>query len=131
MSDTKAFPAGDVLGIIVDRLFGDMAGLCAVLDYMTGENVHTHQIPRIAAEATAVLTAMSPVLLRAQEDAEMITRDNCLEWLARWEARHGATIRVPKFTADQHERIDPLSELAQRVHPDKITVLPPAPGTDP
>ena len=123
MSDTKAFPAADVLGIIMDRLFGDMAGLYAVLNYMTGENVYTHQIPRIAAEATAVLTAMSPVLLRAQEDAETITCDNCLEWLARWESRHGTTIMVPKFNAVQHERIDPLSELAERVHPDKIMIL--------
>lgn len=30
---------------------------------------------------------------------------------------------VPRLGEDDHERIDPLSELAEMVHPDKIVVV--------
>ena len=36
---------------------------------------------------------------------------------------------VPKMTIDEHEHIDPLSEAAEKFHPDKIIVVPTPPST--
>ncbi|RVC47631.1 hypothetical protein EN781_00410 [Mesorhizobium sp. M4A.F.Ca.ET.090.04.2.1] len=123
----KAFPIGAVLSVVTGRLVSEnhMTGIYEVLNYMTGENVFTHQIPRISREAEPVILALHPELRKALPEAEQVNGDNWREWLATWKARYGEEITVPLMTIAQHERIDPLSELAERVHPDKIVVVAP------
>ena len=117
---TKEFPTRDVLSTITGRLMGDIGGVYEVLNWMTGESVYTHQLPRISREAAPVLVAAHPTLQQAVDEAEQVNQENYLTWRQMWEDRYGPTISVPKFTADTHERIDPMSELAEKVHPDKI-----------
>ena len=123
MTDTRAFPTRDVLSTITGRLMGDIGGVYEVLNFMTGESVYTHQLPRLGREALPVVLAAHPELAQAVEESEQVTPENFLYWRGTWEARYGLTIAVPKFTADSHESIDPLSELAQYVHPDKIVIV--------
>jgi thiamine pyrophosphate-dependent acetolactate synthase large subunit-like protein len=121
---TKVFPTGDVLSIATGVLVtpNGIGAVYEVLDWMTGERVYTHQSPRISREAGPVLLAAHPELAEAYAEAEQVTPENWQQWLATWVARYGETIEVPKFTADQHERIDPISELAEVVPPDRIIV---------
>lgn len=124
---TKQFHIGDVLsittGILVSRdLIG---GVYKILNWMTGENLYTHQLPRVRHEAAPVLLEKYPALAKAQAEAEAVTPDSINNFLAKMEARYGKTLAVPKLNVDQHERIDPMSELAERVHPDKIIVVQP------
>ena len=92
---------------------------------MTGESVFTHQLPRISKEARPVIVAAHPSLQQAVEEAEQVNQENWKQWLQTWEDRYGPTITVPKFGEDAHERIDPMSELAEKVHPSKIIVISP------
>ena len=119
----KEFPTADVLSAITGYLICQINGIYEVLNYMTGESVFTHQLPRIGREATPVILTVHPELQAAIEEAKQITPDNWHEWRDRWIDRYGPTISVPKMTADQHERIDPMSELAEKIHPDKIVVV--------
>lgn len=41
-------------------------------------------------------------------------------WLAEQVERYGETRAVPQLSVDDHESIDPLSELAEKVPPDRI-----------
>ena len=123
MSETKQFRTQDVLSTVTGRLMGDIGGVYEVLNWMTGESVYTHQIPRIGREAVPVIVAAHPDLKSAIDEAEQVTPENYREWLATWLVRYGETIAVPRFAKSQHERIDPLSELAERVHPDRIIVV--------
>lgn len=123
MSETKAFPTADVLGVITERLLGPIQGIYEVLGYMSGGPVWTHQIPRISREACPVILAQRPELAVAREEAEQVTPENYGDWLATWIARYGPEITVPRMAADEHENIDPLSELAEKVHPDRIVVV--------
>lgn len=125
MMAEKAFPTADVLGAVTGRLLGKIGGIYEVLQWMTGGPVWTHQLPRIGREAAPVLIVRHPEIAVACEEACQITPDNYMEWLARWEDRYGHEISVPQFTPDQHERIDPLSELAEKFHPDRIIVVDP------
>lgn len=120
---TKTFPTRDVLSTITGRLMGDIGGVYEVLNWMTGESVFTHQLPRIGREATPVVVAAHPQLQQAIDEAEQVTPQNYLEWRKTWEDRYGPEISVPKFDAASHERIDPLSELSEKVHPDKIITI--------
>ena len=120
---TKEFATVDVLSTITGRLMGDIGGVYEVLNWMTGESVFTHQLPRIGREATPVVVAAHPLLQQAVDEAEQVNQENYKEWRQTWEDRYGPTIAVPKFGADTHESIDPMSELAEKVHPDKIITI--------
>ena len=120
---TKEFPIGEVLSAVTGHLVCDIGGVYRVLRWMTGGDVFTHQLPRVGREAAPVVLAMHPRLADAYEEAKQINRENWRQWLATWTDRYGPTLAVPKFTTDQHERIDALSELAEKVHPDNIIVV--------
>ena len=126
MADTaeKEFASCDVLSTVTGVLISKIDGVYQVLSWMTGESVYTHQIPRISREATPVVVARHPHLQQAIDEAEQVDRTNWQQWRQTWEDRYGPTIAVPKFTADSHESIDPISELAEKVHPDKIITIP-------
>lgn len=124
-SETKEFHISDVLSITTGRLVSTrhIGGVYDILNWMSGENLFTHQLPRVGREAGHVLLAAFPELAAAQEDAERVTADNCDNFVAKMVARFGATRKVPKLNDGQHESIDPMSELVEKVHPDKIITV--------
>ena len=121
--ETKELPTTAVLSVVTGRLMGDIGGVYEVLNWMTGESLFTHQLPRVSREATPVILAAIPALQKAVDEAEQVNTENWQEWRDAWVTRYGATLAVPKLGADQHERIDALSELAEAVHPDKIITV--------
>lgn len=125
MTQTKEFPTRDVLSTITGTLMSEIGGLYEVCNFMTGESVFTHQLPRVCREARPVILALHPELEPTVKEAEQVTPENYLTWLAIWEERYGTTITVPQMTIAEHERIDALSELAEKVSPDKIVVIAP------
>jgi hypothetical protein len=87
---------------------------------MAGEPVWTHQLPRVGREAQKVLLTWFPWLAEVMEESKAITEENYKTISDEWVDRYGARASVPRMSIDQHERIDPFSELAEKVHPDKI-----------
>jgi hypothetical protein len=124
MSDNLEFDLGDILSVTTGRIVSldGIGGVYKILNYMTGESLFTHQLPRVCGEARPVILAMHPQLAEIDEEAK-ITPETFKAWLADQKAIYGDRLPVPKLTRDQHERIDPLSELAEKVHPDKIIVV--------
>lgn len=120
---TKEFSTRDVLSIATGRLMGDIGGVYEVLNWMTGESLFTHQLPRVANEARPVLLAAYPLLQQAVDEVEQVTTENYHQWRQTWEDRYGPMISVPKFNAETHESIDPMSEAAEMFHPDSIITV--------
>ncbi len=122
---TKEFPTGAVLSVVTGILVSEnhIGGVYEVLNFMTGESLFTHQLPRVSREALPVILAAHPELQAAVDEAEQVTAENWREWLATWKARYGERIAIPKLNIAQHERIDPMSELAEKVSPDRIAVV--------
>lgn len=119
---TKLFPIDSVMSTLTGFLVSERGIVCVyeVLNWMTGESVMTHQIPRISREARPVLLAEYPDMQAAIDEAEQVNGDNWLDWLATWRERYGTEIAVPVMNIAEHERIDPMSELVGMVHPDRI-----------
>ena len=111
MIETKAFPTAVVLSTITGRLLCDIGGIYEVLNWMTGESVYTHQLPRIGREAEPVILAAHPHLREAAREASLVNTENWQEWRDRWIERYGAEIAVPKMSAAEHKAIDPIIEL--------------------
>ena len=123
--NTKLFSTLDVMSVVTERLMGSMGGVYEVLNWMTGESLFTHQLPRVGREAVPVILAMHPHLRAAIDEAEQVTPENYQMWGSTWVDRYGAQITVPTMNEGQHERIDPMSELAEHVAPERIMVVRP------
>ena len=117
---TQTFPLPDVLGTITGRLLGKMDGIYQVSQFMAGEPVWTHQLPRVGREICPVVLRQHPQLAPVIAEAEAVTPDNWQEMLAGWVSRFGESLALSPMTADDHERIDPISEAAEMIHPDRI-----------
>lgn len=116
--EAKMFSLGQVLSVIHDRLLCDMNDLYTILNFMSGESLYTHQLPRVMREATPVLLRQHPKL--SEIDANAVNHDNWRDWLRQQEELYGSELSVLPMSLDEHERIDPISELAEHVHPSKI-----------
>lgn len=123
MSQTKDFHLGDILSITTGMLVSPrhMEGVYDILNYMTGEQLFTHQLPRVAREAEPVLLRAHPDL--ANIEVTTLTPGDVAPWLAEQVAKFGEMLAVPKMTDDEHEEIDAMSEAAQFFPADKIITV--------
>lgn len=115
MSET--FALGDVLSVTTGALVSrdHMAGIYRVLNFMTGDDLFTHQLPRAMREVEPSLREQHPGLFIDPPDLEGVADDDTkaavFDWLAEQEARFGETVEVRPLPPGDHTRIDPLSEL--------------------
>lgn len=129
-SGERQFDIGDVLSVTTGVLLCPVSGarrhpiegVYDILNYMTGENLYTHQIPRVSKEAASVILARHPQLAGIVIP-EFASPGDVPTFVAGLRAKYGATFAVPRMTADQHERIDALSELAEMVDPSRIIIV--------
>lgn len=119
----KTFPIADVIGTITGRLLGKIDGIYQVSQFMSGEPVWTHQLSRVGREIQPVVLRQHPQLAPVIDEAEAVTRENYQVLLAGWVDRFGATIDLSPMSEQDHQSIDPVSELAEKVHPDRIVVV--------
>ncbi len=128
-SSEREFDIGDVLSITTGVLLcpisgrrSPIEGVYDILNYMTGENLYTHQLPRVCKEAAPLILARYPQLADITIP-KFSSPDDVPAFVAALRKQHGAAFAVPRMNAGQHERIDPLSELAEKVHPSKIIIV--------
>lgn len=123
MSGERDFHIGDILSVTTGKLVSPrlIEGVYDILNFMTGESLFTHQLPRVSREAAPVILRRHPQL--ADIDTSGVNSETWRAWLGEQIARFGEMLPVPKMTVDEHERIDPISELAEKVHPDRIIVV--------
>jgi hypothetical protein len=122
---TRTFHLGDVLSVTTERLVSPrhIEGIYDILNYMTGDNLFTHQLPRANRECAPSLLAQHPQLAEVQvpdsfgEDPEAAVAT----WLSEQVARYGEELPVEPLVEGDHTRIGPLEELGlMGVSPDRI-----------
>lgn len=125
MTNTKDFPTLDALSAITGVLVTPrgIGAACEVLDFMTGEGLYTHQLPRVGREAQAFMVKRIPTLLTTCEEAKQVTRENYRDWQTVWLARHGETMTIARMGIEDHEPIDALSELAEMIPPERRVIV--------
>lgn len=128
-SDTRRFHLGDILSVTTECLVSPrhMEGVHDLLDFMTGDALFTHQLPRAADECKPHLLALHPDLAAVQvPDFSAVPRDqveaHVMTWLDTQVAQYGEYRDVAPVPAGGHTVIDPLDELAMN-HP-HLTVIP-------
>jgi hypothetical protein len=126
--NTKTFHLGDILSITTGRLVSPrhMDGIYDILNWMTGDNLFTHQLPRAVDECQEPLLAQHPDLAAITPPENFGGKETVDRWLAEQVAAYGETREVTPLAADEHSSIDPLAEL-RMMKPDAeiITVIVP------
>lgn len=122
----RMFGLGAILTVTTDVfLVADIGDIYELLNYMTSDNLFTHQLPRAAGECKPALLAQHPQLADIAVP-ELPDADAYMTYLANLEKVHGAELAVTPLEGDAHKRINPLIELADMM-PGKpiITVVAP------
>lgn len=126
-TETRDFHIGDILSVTTGRLVAPrhVDALYDILNFMTGDNLFTHQLPRGMDECAPSLREQHPDL-GAVEAPEFADEAAVWEWLAQQVDRFGATRQVAALSHDEHTRMDPLTELRKMApHAEVITVTVP------
>lgn len=118
---TERFHLGAVLSMTTGKLLCQMDDIYRIAQHLAGEPVWTHQLGRVMTESRPHLLAQFPAL--AAVTGEEVTPDNFAAWLYERVTEHGEFLDVAPMPADAHESVDPLSELAEKMHPDRIVTV--------
>jgi hypothetical protein len=110
---TKSFHLGDILSVTTGHLVSPshMDGIYDVLNWMTGDDLMTHQLPRAADECEGALLAQHPDLAGIVVPG-LDGKDAVDAWLAEQIALFGEYRDVAPLAPADHTRIDPIAELA-------------------
>lgn len=121
--EQKMFHLGDILSITTGRLVSKnhIVGVYDILNFMTSDNLFTHQLGRASDECKPALLSQHPQLAAVTGDE--VTAENFKAWLDAQCAEFGEELMVEKLPEHAHEFIEPMSELAEKVHPDKIVTV--------
>ncbi len=109
----KQFHIGDVLSVTTGHLVSPrhMDGIYDILNFMTGDNLFTHQLPRASDECKPHLLEQHPQL--NDVDASGVTSENWQKWLDQQVARFGEKLSVRPIPEGRHEFRNPLDEATE------------------
>ena len=135
----KAFHLGDILSITTGRLVSPrkMDGIYDILNFMTGDNLFTHQLPRAGRECKPELKKQFPQLATAEMNFEVAEISEMLEtpsgkndpgalvdgWLAKQIVIYGEYLEVSPLPKELHTVKNTLTELEELIDPHKIITL--------
>lgn len=110
-TEKKSFHIGDVLSAYSGFLVSNrhMAGVYDTLNYLTGDNLYTHQLPRAMKECHAWLERLHPQL--KEIDCSGLNPDTLDAWLDGIVAKYGETLDLTPLPAEGHEFRHPVEEL--------------------
>ncbi len=110
---TKLFHLSDILRVSTGRLVSTrhVNGLYDILNFMTGDNLFTHQLPRAADECRPYLLMEMPWL--KEVDASAVSGENWQLWLQELIVKYGEWHEVRQIHPEDHAVIDPIEELRQ------------------
>lgn len=118
----KRFHLGDVISITHDRLVSPshIDGIYAILNFLTGENLFTHQLPRASESCKSHLLKLIPALKELTIADGEITKENHKEWLNSKVEIYGEWHDLIPLNAGVYEARDPILEAWEMKGADKV-----------
>ena len=103
----------DILSVTTGKLLSSrhVSGIYDILNYMTGENLFTHQLPRALKSCTPHILKQYPQLAKIEFDIELQNENTILIWLQKQIKKYGDYLEITPLTAGEYEAQDPIYEL--------------------
>jgi hypothetical protein len=119
MPETRDFHLGDILSVTTGLLVSPrhIDGVYDVLNWMTGDNLFTHQLPRAGEECKGPLLEQHPELANVELPNGFDGKEHVERWLAEQVERFGEIRPVAPLDAVDHTRINPIDEI-RMIRPD-------------
>ena len=120
---TRAFPLADVLSITTEKLLSrrHMDGIYGILNFMTGQDVFTHQLGDAVDKVKPALVQQHPHLDGLQPP-DGLDKADLMAWLVEAERVHGEEIEVQPLS-DWTFR-DPIEDACDKFGADQVWVAP-------
>jgi hypothetical protein len=128
----KTFHLGDILSVTHDRLVSPrhMDGVYEICNWLTQDNLFTHQLPRVHDECKAALLLQLPdlnELAKVSDDEAAILKKSDPRWWESWldrqVERFGMYRDVQPIPQGIHEYKDPIIEAEELVGKDRVIVI--------
>ena len=115
------FHIGDVLSVTTGKLLsrGGIGACYKILNYMTGDELHTHQLPRAVHASGPAILEQYPQL--ANETGKGIDEQNIDAYLTAMEAKFGEMLELKPL--DNYEKKNPVQELMDMGHSAVVAVV--------
>lgn len=125
VGETRRFHIGDIITVITGRLVSPrhVEGLYDILNWMTDDNLFTHQLPRASRECTPSLRRQCPDIAAIDVPDDLGGEGPVYAWLAEQVAQYGETRRIAKLGSGIHEQVNPIEELLGMVPAEKVSVV--------
>ncbi|WPS85580.1 hypothetical protein SMD22_00540 (plasmid) [Brevibacillus halotolerans] len=107
----KKFHISDILTVTTGKMLSE--GDIELLNYMTGDSLFTHQLPRAVKECAPFLLEQHPQL--KEVTGEEVNGNNWKAWLEEQVAKYGEYFDVHPLPKGVHEEKDSLSEAYEMV----------------
>jgi hypothetical protein len=129
---SRLFPLADILSMTTGLLLSrrHMDGIYQICDWMTGESLMTHQLPRAADACGPALLDQHPQLRGIEPPADLDVPD-LMAWLANTEREHGEELPVTPLAAGTWQHQNPIEELCDMVGAERVIVAPLPPKEQP
>jgi hypothetical protein len=110
----KDFHLGDILSVTTGKLVAPsgMDGVYAIMSYMTGTDLFTHQLPRAALPCALALLKQHPALGEI-EAPEFAQPEDVPAWLAVQVAKYGEHLLVALLEPGAYLTKDPIQEMVE------------------
>lgn len=125
--NSRDFHIGDILSITTGRLVSPrhMTGVYDILNYMTGDDLYTTQLPRAARECAPELLRQHPDLADVEVPETLSGMDDVKRWLGSIATEYGESRAVTPMPEGQHSFINVIQELIDQGLGDKLIVIQP------
>lgn len=117
-----AFSLGAVLSTTTGRLLCDFSEVHELLDYMTGDTLFTHQLPRACEAVAPRILEQHPDLAAIVVPEDLSGAEPVAAWMAETTKVYGATRDLTPLVDEDWTQIDPLAEFAM-VAPGKPVIV--------
>lgn len=127
MTKPRGFPLADILTMTTGRLLSHrgMGGVYDIANFMTGDNLMTHQLPRAGDVCGPALLAQHPNLAGVEPSPDL-DEANLLTWIRDAEREHGEELPVTPLESGVWVHRNPIEELCDMIGPERVIVAAPA-----
>lgn len=107
----KEFDLGSILNITTKRLFTSMEDVYEVLNYLTGDSIYTHQLPRVMPIAKTYVLSLYPELTGVGDTVEINSFDDAKAFINEQKKVFGNKLPLsPMGKTDEYSYVDPIEE---------------------
>lgn len=106
------FHIGDILSITTGKMVSPsgMQGIYNILNYLTGEDLYTHQLPRAMRVCAPHLLEQHPQLTEVQTTDSEISESDFKLWLYEQMMMYGRMLPVEPLPKNVYQPMNPVEE---------------------